>query len=72
MYAVLVSLVPTGIRVIYSVVAFFVDSSTLNPITGSLAIRVVLSVVPEMVAVVLLLGAGLMTAVGDRSGPGCR
>jgi len=66
LYAVLVSLVPTGIRVIYSVVAFFVDSSTLNPITGSLAIRVVLSVVPEMVAVIILLGAGLMTAVGDR------
>ena len=61
MYAVLVSLLPTGIRVLYSVVAVFSSSTALDPVTGSLALKVCLSVVPEMVVVVLFTVVGLWT-----------
>lgn len=46
---------------LYSVVSIFEQSSTLNPTTGSLALKVCLSVVPEIVVTVLLVCAGLWT-----------
>jgi len=50
-----------GIRILYSVAADFTQSPSLNPVTGSLALKVCLSVVPEMLIVVLFVGVGLRT-----------
>ncbi|KAF5007364.1 hypothetical protein FDECE_6295 [Fusarium decemcellulare] len=57
--AVIVALVFIGIRVIYTLVALTSNDAKLNPATGSLAIRVVLSFLPELIAVIIFLIAGL-------------
>ncbi len=68
MYVVAISLFPSGIRVLYAVLSIFVESQTLNPTTGSLTLKVCLSVVPEMVVVVLLVSAGLSTGLKNGAG----
>ncbi|KAF4462933.1 C6 zinc finger domain-containing [Fusarium albosuccineum] len=59
--AVIVALVFIGIRVIYTLVALTSNEAKLNPATGSLAIRVVLSFLPELIAVIIFLIAGLFS-----------
>lgn len=54
-------LVLIGVRVFYSLVAICTQASYLNPTTGSLVIRVVLGFVPESVATLVYICAGLKT-----------
>ncbi|KAK1147797.1 hypothetical protein N8T08_000310 [Aspergillus melleus] len=48
-----------GVRVIYSLVAMSTQRVDLNPTTGSLAIRVVLSFLPELIAAIAYIAAGM-------------
>lgn len=55
------SLVFIGIRVLYGLVAESTQKADLNPVTGSLAIRVVLSFLPELIAVLIFVFEGFRT-----------
>ncbi|KAK3332670.1 hypothetical protein B0T19DRAFT_439483 [Cercophora scortea] len=67
LYSVLVSLVFIGIRVIYALVALSTRQANLNPVTGSIVIRVLLSFLPELIATLVFLAAGIRTqAVGRK------
>ena len=46
---------------IYSVVYIFTRSASLNPVTGSLGIRVGLSPVPELLTVLIFVITGILT-----------
>ncbi|GFF49216.1 hypothetical protein IFM61606_04852 [Aspergillus udagawae] len=59
--AVAFSLVFIGIRVFYSLAALCTQRPSLNPVTGSLAIRVVLGFLPEVIAVLGYIFAGIRT-----------
>lgn len=55
------SMVFIGVRVLYSLVAMCTQQASLNPITGSLAVRVVLSFLPELIAAIAYVAAGVKT-----------
>jgi len=55
------SLVFIGIRVIYSLVALCTQNLQISPISGSLATRVILSFLPELIGALLLIFAGILT-----------
>ncbi|ORY58027.1 uncharacterized protein BCR38DRAFT_489514 [Pseudomassariella vexata] len=59
--SVLAALFFLGIRVIYSLIAMATQSPTLNPVTGNLAVQVVLSFVPELLCVLGFIVAGILT-----------
>ncbi|GIJ92532.1 hypothetical protein Asppvi_001810 [Aspergillus pseudoviridinutans] len=59
--AVAFSLVFIGIRVFYSLAALCTQRASLNPVTGSLAIRVVLGFLPEVIAALAYIFAGMKT-----------
>ncbi|KAF7715290.1 Uncharacterized protein PECH_007298 [Penicillium ucsense] len=59
--AIAFSLVFIGVRVFYSLVALCTQKRSLNPITGSLTIRVVLSFLPEIIVTVVYILAGCQT-----------
>ncbi|CAG8898776.1 unnamed protein product [Penicillium egyptiacum] len=59
--AVAFSLVFIGIRVFYSLAALCTQRASLNPVTGSLAIRLVLGFLPEMIATLAYIFAGIRT-----------
>jgi hypothetical protein len=59
--AVAIGLIFVGIRVIYTLVALTSNDADLNPITGTVAIRVVLSFLPELIAVLVYMVAGFLT-----------
>ncbi|KAI0506696.1 hypothetical protein F5B22DRAFT_650514 [Xylaria bambusicola] len=59
LYAIAFSLVPTGIRVVYTVVALVSQKPYLNPVTSFLAIRVILSLLPELSVTILFIVAGV-------------
>ncbi|KAL2022921.1 hypothetical protein VTK56DRAFT_4136 [Thermocarpiscus australiensis] len=59
--AVAFSLVFIGIRVFYSLAALCTQRASLNPVTGSLAIRVVLGFLPEVIAALAYIFAGFKT-----------
>jgi hypothetical protein len=61
LHAVLASLIFYGIRVTYSLVAVSTQKKSLSPINGSLAVRVILSFLPELIMTVILLFAGYKT-----------
>ncbi|KAM0523130.1 hypothetical protein ACHAPE_001622 [Trichoderma viride] len=61
LWAVLVSDIFSGIRVIYSLIALVTKDKNLNPQTGSLAIRVILGLIPELVSALAFVTAGLLT-----------
>ncbi|KAK1244033.1 hypothetical protein MKX08_002171 [Trichoderma sp. CBMAI-0020] len=61
LWSVLVSDIFSGIRVIYSLIALVTKDENLNPQTGSLAIRVVLGLIPELISVLAFVTAGLAT-----------
>ncbi|KAM3429242.1 hypothetical protein NHJ13734_008261 [Beauveria thailandica] len=50
-----------GIRVLYTLVAFVSQKKSLNPVTGTLAVRVVLVLLPELAASLILLAYGWTT-----------
>ncbi|KAK6001685.1 hypothetical protein QM012_002175 [Aureobasidium pullulans] len=55
-----------GVRVIYTLVAFTTQRISLNPITGTLAVRVVLGLVPELIATLSFLAGGLLDPPQSR------
>lgn len=55
------SLAFIGIRVFYSLVALCTEKAYLNPATGSLAIRVVLGLLPELIATLAYIFVGVKT-----------
>ncbi|RHZ53566.1 uncharacterized protein CDV56_103643 [Aspergillus thermomutatus] len=55
------SLVFVGVRVFYSLAALCTERAALNPVTGSLAIRVVLGFLPEVIATLAYVFAGMKT-----------
>ncbi|OQE40013.1 hypothetical protein PENCOP_c006G05633 [Penicillium coprophilum] len=59
--AVTFSLVFIGIRVFYSLTALCTQRVSLNPVTGSLAIRVVLDFLPEVISTLSFILAGIIT-----------
>ncbi|KAL6897689.1 hypothetical protein GGI43DRAFT_99484 [Trichoderma evansii] len=61
LWSVLVSNIFSGIRVIYALVALVTQDKSLNPVTRSLAIRVILSLIPELISVLAFIVAGLLT-----------
>ncbi|KAM3558115.1 hypothetical protein ARSEF4850_004753 [Beauveria asiatica] len=50
-----------GIRVLYGLVAFVSQKKSLNPVTGTLAVRVGLVLLPELAASLILLAYGWIT-----------
>ncbi|KAE9366502.1 hypothetical protein N431DRAFT_487090 [Stipitochalara longipes BDJ] len=64
LYGLLATLPFTLIRLIYSIVYVFTRSSKLNPVTGSLGIRVGLSLIPELLTALIFVFAGLVTTPG--------
>lgn len=50
-----------GIRVFYSLVYLCTQDQALNPTTGSLAVRVILGFLSELIAVLAFVGSGFMT-----------
>jgi hypothetical protein len=61
LYAVILSLLFTGIRMVYSVVAILSSSKSLNPITGDIGYRVGLSFIPELIVIIILVHIGMAT-----------
>ncbi|KUI73142.1 hypothetical protein VM1G_08770 [Cytospora mali] len=61
LYSVIFSLVFVGIRVIYSLVAFTTQEAYLSPVNGSLTIRVLLRFLPELIATLSFIFAGIQT-----------
>ncbi|KAK7730351.1 hypothetical protein SLS53_009051 [Cytospora paraplurivora] len=61
LYSVVFSLMFIGIRVLYSLVAFSTQEPYLNPATGALTIRVLLSFLPELIATCSFITAGIVS-----------
>jgi hypothetical protein len=76
LYYAMLALPFTAIRAIYSVVYSFDSSPTINPITGVFAVKLVLIVLVQLLAVLFLVVGGLMARnIRDEdksimSGPG--
>ncbi|KAL2828095.1 hypothetical protein BJY01DRAFT_261634 [Aspergillus pseudoustus] len=64
--ATLLTLPLIEISVIYTLVAEFTQRAGLNPSTGTLAVRVVLGFLPELIAALILLVAGIRTKDANR------
>ncbi|KUI56000.1 hypothetical protein VP1G_03377 [Cytospora mali] len=69
LYSVIFSLVFVGIRVIYSLVAFTTQKAYLSPVNGSLTVRVLLRFLPELIATLSFIFAGIQTRRLHRYGP---
>ncbi|KAF4447962.1 C6 zinc finger domain protein [Fusarium austroafricanum] len=59
--SLIIGLTFIGIRVVYTLVALTSNNPDLNPTTDTLAIRVVLSFLPELIAAILYIIAGILT-----------
>ncbi|AEO67513.1 aa703609-746e-4304-a73b-e246a9707016 [Thermothielavioides terrestris] len=59
-----------GIRVLYTLAALTTRRASLNPVTGSLAVRVVLGFLPELLATLVFVVAGARTRHAGRVGKG--
>lgn len=59
--AVILALPFIGIRVLYSLVALCTRKAYLNPVTGSLTVRILLSFLPELITTLLFIAAGIRT-----------
>ncbi|KAL7896631.1 hypothetical protein HDV63DRAFT_68799 [Trichoderma sp. SZMC 28014] len=66
LWAVIVSDIFSGIRVIYSLIALVTKDKNLNPQTGTLAIRVILGLIPELISALTFVTAGLATRHVNR------
>ncbi|PYI36534.1 hypothetical protein BP00DRAFT_421486, partial [Aspergillus indologenus CBS 114.80] len=58
------------VSVIYMLVAQFTQRADLNPMTGGLAVRVVLGFLPELLAAMVLVGVGIVTRKVGNAGAG--
>jgi hypothetical protein len=58
---VLLATVFVGIRVLYGLIAESTQKRKLNPVTGSLAIRTVLELLPELITTLILVFVGFRT-----------
>ncbi|OAA80771.1 C6 zinc finger domain protein [Akanthomyces lecanii RCEF 1005] len=56
-----------GIRVLYTLAAFVSQKKSLSPATGTLAVRVVLILLPELAASLIFLTCGWITRDATRS-----
>ncbi|CAI7587268.1 unnamed protein product [Penicillium bialowiezense] len=61
LWTIAFALVFIGIRVFYSLVYLCTQDQALNPTTGSLAVRVILGFLSELIAVLAFVGSGFMT-----------
>ncbi|OTB02052.1 hypothetical protein M426DRAFT_265148 [Hypoxylon sp. CI-4A] len=61
LWAVALSIPFLGIRVLESLVYYFSQNQSLNPVTGSLGLRVGLQVIEELVVTLALVAAGIVT-----------
>ena len=59
--SVALALVFIGIRVFYTLVALCTRRADLSPINGSLAIRVILGFLSELIATLIYIAAGMKT-----------
>ncbi|OGM44992.1 integral membrane protein [Aspergillus bombycis] len=59
MYGALAAIVSTGVRVIYNLVAVCTQRKDPSPVFGSIAVRVVLVFLPEVLAALSMILAGL-------------
>ncbi|KAK5636960.1 hypothetical protein RRF57_012672 [Xylaria bambusicola] len=66
LHAVAFSLVLTGIRVLYTLVALASQKPYLNPSTGSVAIRIILILLPELSVTILFIVAGMRSRNAAR------
>ena len=55
------ALVFLGVRVFYSLVNLSTQKPYLNPTTGTMPIRVILGFLPDLIAGIIYVTAGLMT-----------
>ncbi|KAI0157249.1 hypothetical protein GGR57DRAFT_60972 [Xylariaceae sp. FL1272] len=67
-FAVAIAMPFLGIRLFASLVYFFANTKSLNPVTGSLGLKVGLVVFEELLISVLYLGAGLVTRNIGKNG----
>ncbi|KAI9924789.1 hypothetical protein MW887_006645 [Aspergillus wentii] len=61
LYGSLIALVFIGIRVLYALIADCTQDAKLNPMSGELAIRVVLGLISELVTVLVFIYVGVRT-----------
>ncbi|CAG8128627.1 unnamed protein product [Penicillium olsonii] len=66
LWTIAFALVFVGIRVFYSLVYLCTQQASLNPTTGSLAVRVILGFMSELIAVLAFIGAGIMTRSASK------
>lgn len=59
--AVTLSMPFLGIRILERLIYFFTENPELNPVTGSLGLRVGLEVIEEVIVTLLLITAGIVT-----------
>ncbi|RMJ25474.1 hypothetical protein PHISP_03666 [Aspergillus sp. HF37] len=69
--SVCLSLLLIGVRVFYTLAAVSTQKASLNPVTGSLAVRVVLGFLTELVAALVYVSAGFVAqGLAQREGEG--
>ncbi|KAF4161502.1 hypothetical protein CNMCM6069_003408 [Aspergillus lentulus] len=61
LHGVLLATTFVGIRVTYGLIAESTQKQNLNPVTGSLAIRTVLDLLPELITTLILMFVGFRT-----------
>ncbi|GIK03832.1 hypothetical protein Aspvir_007907 [Aspergillus viridinutans] len=61
LHGVLLATVFVGIRVLYGLIAESTQKQNLNPVAGSLAIRTVLGLLPELITTLILVFVGFRT-----------
>lgn len=66
LWSIAFSLVFIGIRVFYSLVTLTTRKAYLNPTTGALPIRVILGFLPELIATIAFVAAGLSTQSASK------
>lgn len=66
--AATISIPLLGIRVLERLVYFFTQNQELNPVTGSLGLRVGLEVIEEIIVTLSLIISGIMTRNIAQSG----
>lgn len=55
LFSTVFALLWIGVRVVYTLVAFATERESLNPVTGTLTVRVVLGLTPEVIATLSFL-----------------
>jgi hypothetical protein len=61
LWSVIISDIFSGIRVIYALVELVTQDKSLNPLTGSVTLRVIFSLLPELICMIAFIIAGILT-----------